>query len=117
MIATAGMLIIVFITSVKSNVLRNSLGYSLGVLYLIILAVTVLAFIVAIPLGSVRNTKRNGVKKFLISTLLYFFAGAVLAVVGSLIKYRTYFSLNASYIPIASALIPSITIFFEKDKT
>lgn len=113
--ATAMMLVYALIPFINGKLVDRTFGYYLGILYMIILAVTILALIIAIPMGMIRNIKMNGLKKFLLRTAMSFAIGVVLAILLSLIKYKNVFSANLLYIPIAFGLMPSAGYMFIGD--
>ena len=118
LIATAVMLILIFIThgGEKIDNVPAALGKIIAISYMIILCATVLSLIVAVLSGIVIYIKRKGTGRLFRNILISFAIGVVMFVVVSLIKYRTFFSLDVIYIPFAWALIPAFSFFLWDDE-
>jgi len=117
LIATAVMLVFIFITHGGENLdMPATLGRIIVVTYMIILFTTVLSMIIAVLIGIVVYLKRKGARRLIRSILISFAGGVVMFVAVSLIKYRTFFSLDVIYIPIAWALIPAFSFFLWNDE-
>lgn len=118
LIAIAVMLVIVFMThgGEKNDDIPADIGKIIVALFLIILCAAVLVIIVAVPTGIVVFIKRKGAKRFTKSLSISFSGGVVIFVATSLIKYRTFFSLDLIYIPIVLAVIPAFSFFLWDDE-
>lgn len=118
-IATAAMLVLVFITrgGEKIDDIPAALGKIIAASYMIILGATVLSLIVAVLVGILVYIRRKGARRFFRNILISFAGGVVMFVAVSLIKYKTFFSMDVIYILFVPAVIPAFSFFLWDDES
>ncbi len=114
LITVAGLLILIFLNYKGVKSFNDTYGYYIGIAFMVILVLTILALVVAVVIGIYRSIKVNGTKKFIINTLLYILLGLALSIIFSWMKNRTIISADFLYFPISVAIIPLAEYFFEK---
>lgn len=117
LIATALMLVFALKTHSGENIdIPADLGRIIAGTYMIILCTTILSIIAAVLVGIVVYIKKKGASRLIRNISISLAIGVVISVAVSLIKYRTFFSLDVIYIPIAWALIPAFSFFLWDDE-
>lgn len=114
LVAVAGILILIFLNYKKINLFNDTYEYYIGIAFMVILVLTILALIVAVVIGIYRSIKINGTKKFIINTLLYILFGLALSIIFSWTKNRTIISADFLYLPISAAIISLAEYAFRK---
>ncbi len=116
LVAVAGILILIFLNYKEINLFNDTYGYYIGIAFMVILVLTMLALVVAVVIGTYRSIKVNGTKKFILNTLLYILLGSALSIIFSWMKNRTIISADFLYFPISAAIIPLAKYFFRKNE-
>ncbi len=115
-VLTAVMLVLALTGFVLRGEPFQTIFHYIGIVYLFVIALTVVALIATFIIGAMQMVKNRGIKKLALKTSLFFTSGVAATIIISLIRFREIFNVNLCYIPIVAVMMPSILYVIDESK-